>query len=331
MMKTLLNRRLSVAPMMGATDRYFRAFIRTITQHTLLYTEMVTTWALQHGNKQHLLRFDPCEHPLALQLGGNDPVALAECAKLGEDYGYDEINLNIGCPSPRVSANRFGACLMAEPELVADCIQAMQQAVMVPVTVKHRIGIDNLDQYADLYHFVERLILAGCTTFIVHARLAKLHGISPKDNRQIPPLRYDIVYQLKQDFPHIKVILNGGIIDLKQALTHLQVIDGVMLGRAAYNNPWILADADQLIFNADYRPLSRHQVIEAYLPHVTQFIAEGVSLANITRHLLGLFHGEPNSRQWRRILSENSRLPNAGIEIFTPYLKNAAFSGRNDN
>lgn len=311
-----VDRRLAIAPMMGYTDRFFRAFLRLLTSHTLLYTEMVTTWAIQHGNQFNLLRFDENEHPIALQLGGNDPIALGECAKLGEKFGYDEINFNVGCPSPRVSQNRFGACLMAEPELVADCIQAMQSAVTIPVTIKHRIGIDGLETYPDLHNFVEKLVTAGCTIFIIHARHAQLNGLSPKENRQIPPLRYDIVYQLKQDFPHLQIILNGGIVSLEQAEQHLPMVDGVMLGRAACNNPYILADADQRIFNLHSTAvLSRQETVEKFLPQITQYLNEGVPLAQITRHLLNLFHGEPNSRIWRRILSEQSHLPGAGLNV----------------
>jgi len=310
-----LDRRLAVAPMMDYTDRIFRSVLRLLTKRTLLYTEMITTWALQHGNQTKLLRFDAREHPIALQLGGNDPRALAECAKLGAVYGYDEINFNVGCPSPRVSANRFGACLMAEPSLVAECIQAMQSSVAIPVTIKHRIGIDRMETYADLQRFVETLIIAGCKIFIVHARHAKLNGISPKNNRQIPPLQYTVVHQLKRDFSQIQIILNGGIVNLEQASQQLNMVDGVMIGRAAYDNPWLLTAADHCIFDEEPCALSRHVVIEKFLPQITEYLNEGIPLSQITRHLLNLFHGEPKARLWRRMLSENSRLSTAGLNV----------------
>lgn len=314
-----LNRQLSVAPMLGCTDRFFRSFLRLITKHTLLYTEMITTHALLHGDQKRLLRFDPCEHPIALQLGGNNPKSLAVCAKLGEDWGYDEINLNLGCPSPRVSNGRFGACLMAEPQLVADCIQAMQNAVSIPVTIKHRIGIDGMEGYADLERFVAILITAGCTTFIVHARPAQLTGLSPKANRKIPPLNYNFVYQLKQNFPHIQIILNGGITTLEQVKTQLQYVDGVMLGRAAYNDPWILQLADSYIFDAEYVKISRQEVLTAYLSQIQPALAEGVPLLHITRHLCGLFKGELGARNWRRILTQQPQLIGTLLDLSTPF------------
>jgi len=301
--------------MLDWTDRFCRYFLRLISRHTLLYTEMLTTGALLHGDPARFLRFDPAEHPLALQLGGSDPAALSDCARLGEMWGYDEINLNLGCPSDRVRSGRFGACLMAEPERVADCVRAMRQAVAVPVTVKHRIGIDAHDSYSELCHFVGTLAEAGCGVFIVHARKAWLLGLSPKENREVPPLRYEVVYRLKQDFPQLQILLNGGITTLEQAAEHLRHLDGVMIGREAYQNPWMLAEADRYIFGEDRGPVSRQAVLDAYLPFVAQALAEGVALGHITRHLLGLFQGVPGARAWRRYLSEQAHRPGAGLEV----------------
>ncbi len=252
--------------MMEWTDRRCRYLLRLISRRTLLYTEMVTTAALVHGDRERLLAFDQIEHPVALQLGGSDPRALAQCARLGQDHGYDEINLNLGCPSDRVQAGRFGACLMAEPGLVADCIAAMRAAVGLPITAKTRIGIDGRDSYAELRDFVGTLAAAGCRTFIVHARKAWLQGLSPRQNREIPPLRYDLVYRLKGDFPELAIILNGGIASLAAAEEQLRRLDGVMIGREAYHNPWMLAAADQRIFADPHPEPSRHQVIERFLP-----------------------------------------------------------------
>ncbi|MCG7914477.1 MAG: tRNA dihydrouridine(20/20a) synthase DusA, partial [Candidatus Thiodiazotropha weberae] len=256
--------------MLDWTDRYCRYFLRLISSHVLLYTEMVTTGAILHGNRARFLDFDPSEHPVALQLGGSEPEALAECAKLGEAWGYDEINLNVGCPSDRVQSGRFGACLMLTPELVADCVKAMRDQVVVDVTVKHRIGVDDQDSYQALCDFVGRVSEAGCETFIVHARKAWLQGLSPKENREIPPLHYETVHQLKQDFPALEIIINGGITTLEQVEQNLKQVDGVMIGREAYNNPWILSQVDRLIYGSEGNPSSRHQIIESMIPYIDQ-------------------------------------------------------------
>ncbi len=298
--------RFSVAPMLDWTDRHCRYFHRLLTRHALLYTEMVTTGAILYGNQQQHLQFSPAEQPVALQLGGSNPLDLAACAKIGAEFGYNEINLNVGCPSDRVQNGRFGACLMAEPQLVADGVAAMREAVSIPVTVKSRIGIDDRDSYPELQHFIATVRDGGCRTFIVHARKAWLSGLSPKQNREIPPLRYDVVVQLKQDFPDLEFILNGGITDLSAALVHLQQLDGVMVGREAYHNPYVLAEVDKLIFNDPHPVPSRRELILALLPYVESQLQQGVRLHSITRHLLGLFHGENGARAWRRHLSEQA-------------------------
>jgi tRNA-dihydrouridine synthase A len=266
---------------------------------------MVTTGALTHGNRHRFLQFNDTEHPLALQLGGSNPYDLAICSKMAEDYGYDEVNLNVGCPSDRVQSGRFGACLMAEPELVAECVAEMQQSVSIPVTVKSRIGIDDRDSYQELTHFIASVAHAGCKTFIVHARKAWLSGLSPKQNREVPPLRYDFVFQLKQDFPKLEIILNGGITSLDQAEALLKNVDGVMLGREAYQKPYLLADVDNRIFGASYDPVSREQVLTLLIPYIQQELKGEVRLNSITRHILGLFHGMPGARGWRRYLSDH--------------------------
>ena len=308
----MLNRKLSVAPMLDWTDRFCRYFLRLISKRAVLYTEMVTTGALLHGDREHLLRFDPTEHPVALQLGGSDPKQLSQSARLGQQRGYDEINLNLGCPSDRVQSGRFGACLMSEPELVADCIKAMCDSVDIPVTVKQRIGIDHLDSYQLLRDFVGRLSLAGSRTFIVHARKAWLQGLSPKENREIPPLSYATVYKLKHDFPELEIIINGGITSVEQCDAHLAIVDGVMIGREAYHNPWILAQAEARLFGEVTALPTRHQVIEKLLPFVELELAAGVPLNRITRHILGLFHGQPGARAWRRYLSTHGFKKDAG-------------------
>ena len=308
------NRRLSVAPMMDWTDRYCRVFHRLATRHAVLYTEMVTTGAVIHGDRDRLLGFDTVEHPIACQLGGSDPTDLAASARIAADYGYDEINLNVGCPSDRVQSGRFGACLMAEPALVGDCVSAMREAVGIPVTVKSRIGIDDNDSYDALVHFVDAVRKGGCETFIVHARKAILKGLSPKENREIPPLHYDFVYRLKQDFPDLEVHLNGGVQSLGEAQTHLEKVDGVMIGRAAYNSPSILLSADEIIFG-DASPQatqSAHDLVRAYIPYIEQQTAAGVPLVRMTRHILGIFNGRPGARAWRRYLSENATRKGAG-------------------
>jgi tRNA-dihydrouridine synthase A len=315
--------RFSVAPMLDWTDSRCRYFHRLLSKKSLLYSEMVTTGALIYGGAERFLQFDPTENPVAFQLGGSNPRDLAVCAKMVEDYGYDEVNLNVGCPSDRVQNGRFGACLMAEPELVAQCVAAMNQAVNIPVTVKSRIGIDDRDSYQELVHFIDTVAKAGCQTFIVHARKAWLSGLSPKQNRDVPPLRYDVVYQLKKDFPQLNIIINGGIISLQQTETMLEHIDGVMVGREAYQNPYLLAEVDQRLFGATYPPVSRKQVVELLIPYIQQQLAanNGVRLNSITRHILGLFHGEYGARLWRRHLSENACRAGATEQVVLDALK----------
>lgn len=309
------SRRFAVAPMLDWTDRHCRYFYRLMSRHALLYTEMVTTGAILHGNQSRYLQFNPAEHPLALQLGGSNPQELALCAKIAEDYGYDEVNLNVGCPSDRVQNGRFGACLMAEPVLVAECIAAMQHAVSIPVTVKSRIGIDDRDSYEELTHFIATVAAAGCRTFIVHARKAWLSGLSPKQNRDVPPLRYDVVFQLKQDFPQLEIIINGGITCLETSKNLLDQVDGVMLGREIYHNPYLLTEVDSRIFKDDYPAMSRQDVILALIPYIRQQLRQGERLHNITRHILGLFHGVDGARAWRRYLSENANKSGADERV----------------
>ena len=307
--------RLSVAPMMDRTDRHYRYFMRKITRHTLLYTEMITTAALMHGDTRRFLAFSEVEKPLALQLGGDDPAALAHCARLAEDWGYDEVNLNVGCPSDRVKQGHFGACLMAQPEVVARGVEAMRRATSLRVTVKHRIGIDGLERYEDMERFVNVVAGAGCERFIVHARIAVLRGLSPKENRTVPPLRYDDVYRLKTAHPRLHIAINGGITSLEQAVEHLQAVDGVMIGRAAYDEPFLFALADNVVFGERSLPPSRRQVLEAMLPYLEKWTAEGLPPHRITRHLLGLFTHRPAARAWRRMLSEQSLTADTAIAV----------------
>lgn len=309
------NRRFCVAPMLDWTDAHCRYFYRLMSRHAVLYSEMVTTGAILHGNRDRHLSFNAEEHPVALQLGGSNPRDLAECCKIAEDYGYDEINLNVGCPSDRVQNGSFGACLMAEPQLVADCIAAMRQAVNIPVTVKSRIGIDDRDSYEELAHFIAKVAAAGCETFIVHARKAWLSGLSPKENREIPPLRYDVVFQLKQDFPKLQIVINGGIttLDLSQKL--LERVDGVMLGRGVYHNPYVLSGVDSRLYDDDHPVKSRHEVVLALIPYVQRQLRRGVRLNSISRHILDLFHGEKGARAWRRYISENATKPGADEKV----------------
>ena len=311
-----MPRRLSVAPMLDWTDRHYRYFARLITRHTWLYTEMVTTGALLHGDVPRHLRYHEAEHPIALQLGGSEPAELAQCARLAQQWGYDEVNLNVGCPSERVQKGAFGACLMAEPQLVADCVKAMRDVVDIDVTVKHRIGIDQIDSYDYMREFVDTVAEAGCRTFIVHARNAILKGLSPKENREIPPLKYDNVYRLKQERPELEIIINGGIKTNAEIAGHLQHVDGVMVGREAYHNPYLMAswDAD---FYGDASPVrSRGKVVEALLPYVAERLQDDSSVRHIARHVLGLFHGEPGGRQWRRLLSDAKELKDADERLF---------------
>ena len=319
-----LDRRVSVAPMMDWTDRHCRYFLRLLSRRTLLYTEMVTTGALLRGDAARHLRFDPAEHPVALQLGGSEPAALAASARLGEAAGYDEINLNCGCPSDRVTVGRFGACLMAEPELVAECVAAMRAAVRIPVTVKTRIGIDDLDSYEHLARFVATVAAAGCGVFVIHARKAWLKGLSPKENREVPPLRYEVAAAIKRDFPALQVVLNGGITTLGQVQEHLRTFDGVMIGREAYGNPWLLARVDSTVFGAPDPATTRAEVIARYREHVARGLAEGQPLSRMMRHTLGLFHGEAGARAWRRTLSEGAPRAGAGLEVVDAALAEVA-------
>jgi tRNA-dihydrouridine synthase A len=310
-----LNRRFTAAPMMDWSDSHCRNFWRLLTKEAVFYSEMITTGAIIYGDRKRYLDFNAREHPLALQLGGSDPKALAECARIAEDWGYNEVNLNCGCPSDRVQNNMIGACLMAEPNLVAECISAMQSAVKIPVTVKHRIGIDDMEDYAGLVNFVSTLANAGCKTFIVHARKAWLKGLSPKENREVPPLQYDKVVQLKKDYPHLEIIINGGITNLEQSLCLLKSVDGVMLGREIYTNPYLLAEVDQKIY-ASRRPIpSREEVIQGFIEYAEEKIREGVRLSYMTRHILGLYHGTPGARKFRRVISEHAHKSGAGIDI----------------
>ncbi len=310
-----LNHRFTLAPMMEWSTSDCRTFWRMLTKEAVLYSEMVTTGALLHGDRARFLDFNAAEHPLALQLGGSDPKALAECTRIAEDWGYDEVNLNCGCPSDRVQNGMIGACLMAEPQLVAECIDAMQQAVKIPVTVKHRIGIDDMEDYAGLVGFVSTVAATGCNTFIVHARKAWLKGLSPKENREIPPLQYDKVYQLKQDFPHLNIIINGGITTLEQSKHLLEHVDGVMVGREAYSNPYLLAEVDQQIYGSTRTVATRDQVMQSFMAYCEEQLAKGARLNHLTRHVLGLYQGIPGARQFRRIISEEAHKPGATIDV----------------
>ncbi len=311
---------LSVAPMMDRTDRHCRYFLRQISRRTLLYTEMVTSMAILNGDKQKLLGFNRSEHPLALQIGGDNPQDLAKCAQIAEEFGYDEVNLNVGCPSSRVQSGNFGACLMLQPEHVAECIAAMIGATKLPVTIKHRIGVDEVDSYEALTNFVSIVAQTGCQRFSVHARKAWLQGLSPKENREIPPLRYDLVHQLKQDFPQLAIEINGGFTSLEQVQHQLQFVDAVMIGRAAYDHPYLLADADREIYGESTPIPSRHQIATAMLPYIDDWVNSGGRLNNITRHMLQLFHGQPGSRIWRRTITEQAVLPGAGTEVIVQAL-----------
>lgn len=309
------DRRLSVAPMMDWTTRDYRFLARLITRHTLLYTEMVVAQAILRGDRDRFLAFNDEEHPVALQLGGCEPQDLAEAARIAEQYGYDEINLNVGCPSDRVQQGKIGAILMAEPELVGQCVEAMQAAVSVPVTVKTRIGIDDQDDYDFLYRFVTRMEQAGCTSLTIHARKAILSGLSPKENREIPPLIYQRAYAIKQAFPHMEIVLNGGIKTLEEVHEHMGDVDGVMIGREAYQNPYFLADADRIVFADDHPVPSRREVAEQFLPYVERRFALGHAPKHSLRHILNLFQGEPGARRFRRHLSENMHKPDTTPQV----------------
>jgi tRNA-dihydrouridine synthase A len=311
----MLDRRFSIAPMMDWTDRHCRVFHRLLTRRARLYTEMLTTGAVLHGDRQRLLGFDPVEHPVALQLGGSDPRDLAVAAKIGEDFGYDEINLNVGCPSDRVKDGRFGACLMAEPALVAGGVDAMKRAVRLPVTVKCRIGIDDQDPETALDALARGVVAAGADTLIVHARKAWLNGLSPKQNRDIPPLDYDRVYRLKAALPEQPIVINGGIASLEEARRHLDHVDGVMLGRAAYQEPWRLLNVDRELFGETPPHATMQDAFEAMLPYIERELARGVRLHSITRHFVGAFHAVPGARAFRRCLAENGVKPGAGVDV----------------
>ncbi|GIU41280.1 tRNA-dihydrouridine(20/20a) synthase [Shewanella sairae] len=311
-----INRTFSIAPMLDWTDKHYRYFARLMSSQTLLYTEMVTTGAILHGRGDYL-GYNQEEHPLALQLGGSNPTDLAACAKLAAERGYDEVNLNVGCPSDRVQNGRFGACLMAEPELVAECVSAMKQVVDIPVTVKTRIGIDEQDSYEFLTQLIDTVHAAGCEEFTIHARKAWLQGLSPKENREIPPLDYERVYQLKRDYPRLNISINGGVKTLDECKTHLQQLDGVMVGREAYQNPYIIAEVDQQLCGIDAPILSRDEVLEKLLPYIEAHLKQGGRLNHISRHIIGLYQGEVGSRIWRRYISENAHKQGAGIEVIT--------------
>jgi len=325
---TPLDRRFCVAPMMDWTDRHCRFFHRLLTKNTLLYTEMVTALALIHGPRDRLLAFDPAEQPVALQIGGSDPKDLAHATEFGHRAGYAEINLNVGCPSDRVQSGRFGACLMAEPDRVADCMTAMKDATDKPVTIKCRIGIDDQDSEKDLNHFIEKIANRDISTFVIHARKAWLSGLSPKENRDIPPLNYDRVYRLKQNFPELEIIINGGIETIEDAKSHLGHVDGVMMGRAAYHLPWQLSRVDAEIYDMPPAVTSRGEIMDAFLEYVKREVSEGTRLHQMTKHILGMFHGLPGARAFRRHLSENATREGAGAEVLEDALAHVISGGQ---
>lgn len=315
-----IDRRFSVAPMMDWTDRHCRYFHRLIYPNILLYTEMVTTGAILHGDKERFLAYNADEHPVALQLGGNEPEAMAACAKIAEDMGYDEVNINVGCPSDRVQNGAFGACLMKQPEVVAECVQAMQASVDIPVTVKHRIGVDDMEDYADMLNFVDTVNQAGCSVFIVHARKAWLKGLSPKENREVPPLQYELVHRLKQERPDLEIIINGGINNGEQAAQQMQSVDGVMIGREIYHNPMMFISFYENLYNEPAKQ-DRLQIVEAFNQYVQQQLDQGVYLNRMTKHILGLFHQQRGAKYWRRYISENAHKPGAGVDVINTALR----------
>ncbi|WP_428261071.1 tRNA dihydrouridine(20/20a) synthase DusA [Haliangium sp.] len=312
---------LSVAPMMDCTDRHYRYLMRQITRRTLLYTEMIPATTIIHGDRARFLDFDPIDHPVAIQLGGDDPAALAECARIAEGWGYDEINLNVGCPSTRVSSGNFGACLMQRPAVVARAVEAMRAAVSIPVTVKHRIGVDDHDRYEDMLTFVHTVAEAGTDRFTVHARKAWLKGLSPKQNRSVPPLRYGDVHRLKRELPHLDIEINGGFVDFDSVDEQLAHVDAVMIGRAAYDNPWLFADADRRYFGLDWAPQSRRAVVEAMIPYVAEQRAQGLRPHHVTRHMMHLYAGMRGARAWRRHLAERGQEPGVGAEVLREALE----------
>lgn len=315
MHKKILNRRFCVAPMLDWSDRQCRVFWRQLTTEAVLYTEMITTGALIHGDAERHLNFSDIEHPVALQLGGSDPDALVHSVRLAEKWGYDEVNLNCGCPSDRVQNGFFGACLMSRPALVADCVKSMKDATSLPITVKHRIGIDEQEGYGPLQEFVAAIAEAGTDAIIVHARKAWLQGLSPKENREVPPLNYGLVHQLKQDFPDLEVIINGGIQNIEDAASQLSYLDGIMMGRSAYQTPFILADVDSQFYGKESQLRTRGDVIRGLFPYIETELAQGTRLNHMTRHILGVFNGQPGGRLFRRYISEHAHRPNAGIEV----------------
>ncbi|MBT7951691.1 MAG: tRNA dihydrouridine(20/20a) synthase DusA [Gammaproteobacteria bacterium] len=310
-----INRKFCVAPMMTHTDRHFRYFLRLISKHVMLYTEMLTTGALIHGDKDYFLAYNQDEHPLALQLGGSDPDQLQQCTVMAENAGYDEVNLNVGCPSDRVQSGMFGACLMAHPSLVAECVEAMQTKASIPVTVKSRIGIDDNDSYEELVNFIQLVSNAGCKTFFIHARKAWLKGLSPRQNRELPPLKYETVYAIKKDFPDLEIIINGGITTVSQCIDHLQHVDGVMLGRAVCHNPYLLSTVDKEIYQQSGTVSSRHEILQQYIGYIESQLAQGIYLSHMSRHILGLFQGQQGARAYRRLLSEQAHKPGADIQV----------------
>jgi len=319
-----INRKFCIAPMLDWTDRHCRYFLRLISQHAMLYTEMLTTGAIIHGDSDYHLKMDAFEHPVALQLGGSNPQDLATAAKMAAQYPYAEINLNCGCPSDRVQNGMFGAVMMKDAQITADCVAAMREAVDVPVTVKHRIGVDDYDSYEFLRDFVGTVAQSGCEVFVVHARKAWLKGLSPKQNREIPELNYASVYQLKKDFPQLDIIINGGVTTIEQSLQHLQHLDGVMVGREAYSNPYLLATVDQAIYGSTDPIKTREAIADEFLHYVDNELSKGTKLSAMTRHILGLFHGMHGARLFRRHISENAFKPAAGMEVLTAALQKTA-------
>ncbi len=315
---TQFNRKFSIAPMMAYTDRHYRFLMRLITQKTLLYTEMITTSALIYGGCLHQLAYSPVEHPIALQLGGSDPQHLATCARMAEEFQYDEINLNVGCPSDRVQSGRFGACLMKSPDLVAEIVAAMKNTTSIPITVKTRIGVDDWDDYEHLYQFVANVSAAGCQTFIIHARKAWLKGLSPQQNRSVPPLKYEVVHRLKQDYPQLEIIINGGINSLEDIQTQLNKVDGVMIGREAYSNPLFMHEVEQFFEGRETKNLLKEDILRQYLLYMDEQCAAGIPFWKMSRHLMGLFQGERGAKNWRRLLTENKNL-----EQFTKAYQNS--------
>lgn len=319
-----IDKYISVAPMMDWTDRHCRYFMRILNPDIRLFTEMIVVEALMHGDYRKLLNYDQSEHPVVLQLGGNDPEKMKKAATIGSKAGFDEININVGCPSDRVKSGSFGACLMAKPKLIGNCIQSIKSAVDSPVSVKTRIGIDDLDNYEFLQNFVGIVSESGCTTFIIHARKAILTGLSPKKNLSIPPLNYDRVYQLKSEFNHLNIILNGGLNSIEDCLEHLTVLDGIMIGRHAYRNPWFLKEIYNVILNNQNLEMSRQDVVERMYPYIESQLSKGVKLKHITRHMLGLFSSQPRAKLWRNYISEHSRREKAGIEVLENAFKKMA-------